>query len=258
MDMKLGISTWAYLDHSLDQALERITLLSNRAEILCEGRHSLFRSENLDIASSYSLKYSIHGPIADINIASIYHEFRAASVNLHRRAIAASAAIGAELYIIHPGYTPWSFCWGDALICLYQSLSELAFLQDELGIALAVENMPKSEWLFFKKPDLDLHGLGLVLDIGHANTCGTLQEFLDHPDLKHIHLHDNSGEGDEHLALGQGGIDLLPVLKRIEEGDLTATLEQKSERAVIESLEALDRMQKNKPPLLLSQQQTRS
>ena len=258
MGMKLGISTWAYLDLPLDQALERISLLSTRAEILCEGRHSLFRPENLDLASDYSLKYSVHGPIADINIASIYPEFREASVNLHRRAIAASAAIGAKLYIIHPGYTPWSFCWGDALTCLYQSLSELASLQDDLGISLAVENMPKSEWLFFKKPDLDLHGLGLVLDIGHAYTCGTLHDFLGHPALTHVHLHDNSGEGDEHLALGRGGIDLMPVLKRIEEGELTAALEQKSESAVIESLTALSRLQKTQVPLFMNQSPTRS
>ncbi|HOU70810.1 MAG TPA: TIM barrel protein [Methanothrix sp.] len=249
MDMKLGISTWAYLDLPLDQALDRISMLSTRAEILCEGRHSLFRPENLDTASSYSLRYSIHGPIADINIASIYHEFREASVNLHRQAIIAGAAIGAELYIIHPGYTPWSFCWGDALTCLYQSLSDLAPLQDELGISLVLENMPKSEWLFFKKPDLDLHGLGLVLDIGHAHTCGTLQEFLGHPALTHVHLHDNSGEGDEHLALGQGGIDLMPVLEKIRERGLTAALEQKSEAAVVESLAVLNRLHKTGTPL---------
>ena len=251
--MKLAISTWAYLNLPLDQALERISRYTSRAEILCEGRHSLFRQENLDAAESFSMKYSVHGLIADINIASIYPEFREASVSLHRRAIAASAKAGAELYIIHPGYTPWSFCWGDAMVCLDQSLSEIAPLEEELGIRLAVENMPKSDWLFFNKPDIDLHGLGLVLDVGHANTCGTLQEFLNHPALTHVHLHDNTGEGDEHLAIGQGKIELLPVLKAIEERDLTATLELKNEKAVIESLEALERLMHQNVPLAIRQ-----
>jgi sugar phosphate isomerase/epimerase len=112
-------------------------------------------------------------------------------------------------------------------------------LQEELGIRLAVENMPKSDWHFFKKPDLDLHDMGLVLDIGHAHTCGTLPEFLSHPALAHIHLHDNSGKGDEHLALGQGCVDLQPVLRTIEERNISAVLEQKTEKAVIESLQAL-------------------
>ncbi|MGV8175545.1 MAG: sugar phosphate isomerase/epimerase family protein [Methanothrix sp.] len=251
--MKLGISTWAYLDLSLDQALDRISLLSSRAEILCEGRHSLFRPESMEAAISHSLKYSVHGPIADINIASIYPEFREASVKLHKRAIEAGAAAGAELYIIHPGYTPWSFCWMDALTCLDRSLEELAPLQEELGIDLAVENMPNSEWLLFKRPDIDLHGMGLVLDVGHANTCGTLMDFLDHPALRHIHLHDNCGDGDMHLSLGKGSVDLVSVLKRLREGNLTAALEQKSENDVMESLSALERLREAIAPRIMTQ-----
>jgi sugar phosphate isomerase/epimerase len=238
--MKLAVSTWAYLDMPLEQALERISELSDRAEILCEAKHSLFRPENLEMASSFSLKYSVHGPIADINIASIYPEFREASVKLHSRAIASSVAAGAELYIIHPGYTPWSFCWRDAMLCLDQSLAQLAPLQEELGIRLAVENMPKSDWLFFNKPDLELHGMGLVLDVGHAHTCGTLADFLEHPALAHVHLHDNSGNADEHLALGQGCINLGPVLDAIVGRNISAALEQKTEEGIIESLKMLN------------------
>ena len=241
MTMKLAISTWAYINHPLSIALQKISEISacERAEILCEARHSLFSQENIEAAHSFSLKYSVHGLIADINIASIYPEFREASVNLHRRAIQAAASIGAELYIIHPGYTPWSFCWRDSLQALDQSLSDLAPMQEEHGIRLAVENMPKSDWLFFNKPDLELHGLGMVLDVGHAQTCGTLSDFLSHPALTHVHLHDNCGNGDDHLPLGKGCINLPPVLKAIEERSLTAALEQKTEKGVMESLEAL-------------------
>lgn len=237
--MKLGISTWAYQDLPLPQALERISLLSGRAEILCEARHSLLCPENLESTFSFSLKYTVHGLVADVNIASIYPELREASVNLHRRAIQASAEAEAELYVIHPGFTSWSFYSCDALQSLDRSLSELASLQEELGIRLAVENMPKSDWLFFKKPDLELHGMGLVLDVGHAQTCGTLSDFLSHPALAHVHLHDNSGNSDDHLPLGRGCIDLKSVFKVIEEQKISAALEQKTEEGVLESLENL-------------------
>jgi sugar phosphate isomerase/epimerase len=239
MRSKIGISTWAYQDIPLAAALDKISLLSDRVEILCEARHSLFNPENLMATESFSLKYTVHGLVADVNLASIYPEFREASVNLHRRAISASAAVGAELYVIHPGYTAWSFCWQDALQALDQSLAELASLQEELGIRLAVENMPKSDWLFFHEPGLDLHGMGLVLDVGHAQTCGTLLEFLECPELAHVHLHDNSGQNDEHLPLGRGCIDFGPVLMAIEEREITAALEQKTEGGVQESLNAL-------------------
>jgi sugar phosphate isomerase/epimerase len=241
MAMKLGISTWAYQDLPLAGTLDRISQLADRAEILCEARHSLLRPENLEATASFSLKYTVHGLVADINIASIYPEFREASVKLHRRAFRASAAVGAELYVIHPGFTSWSFCRLEALQALDQSLADLAPLEEELGIRLAVENMPKSEWLFFNRPDLELHGMGLVLDVGHAQTCGTLPEFLDRPELAHVHLHDNSGNGDEHMPLGRGVIDFAPVLRAIDERGISAALEQKTEAGVLESLEALKR-----------------
>lgn len=237
--MKIGVSTWAYQDLDLNEALQKISEIANRVEILCEARHSLLRPENLETAQSFGLKYTVHGLVADINIASVYPELREASVRLHGRAIEASATAGAELYVIHPGYAAWSFHWRDAMQALDKSLEELSILQEELGIRLGIENMPKSDWLFFHKPGLDLHEMGLVLDVGHAQTCGTLEAFLGHPGLAHVHLHDNSGQNDEHLPLGKGCIDFGPVLKVIEERGVTAALEQKTEEGVLESLNAL-------------------
>lgn len=237
--MKIGVSTWAYQDLDLNEALQKISEISNRVEILCEARHSLLRPENIEVLQSFSLGCTVHGLVADINIASVYPELREASARLHKRAIEASAVAGASLYVIHPGFTAWNFYRLDAMKALDKSLQELSPLQEELGIRLGVENMPKSDWLFFHKPDLDLHGMGLVLDVGHAKTCGTLAEFLEHPELAHVHLHDNSGQNDEHLPLGKGCIDFRPVLKVIEEKGVTAALEQKTEEGVLESLEAL-------------------
>lgn len=63
----------------------------------------------------------------------------------------------------------------------------------------------------------DCHArIGMCFDIGHwfsfAQGCdrNNLHEWLDKiaPRLKHLHLHDNAGHGDEHLGLGQGSIPL--------------------------------------------------
>jgi sugar phosphate isomerase/epimerase len=240
--MKIGISTWAYQDLSLDEALQRISELSNHAEILCEARHSLMERQNLEAAESFNLNYTVHGLVTDVNIASIYPQLRRESVAVHRQAIEASAGIGASIYVIHPGYTSWGYYRSQAFQALEASIAELSALQEELGIRLAVENMPKSEWLFFHRPGLDLQGMGLTLDVGHAHTCGTLAEFLGCEDLAHLHLHDNSGKNDDHLPLGQGKIDFSPVLKTIERMDITAVLEHKTEGSLHESLEALQQM----------------
>lgn len=242
-EIDIGISTWAYQDLSLAEALEKIACMTKRAEILCETGHSLLDKENVAAARSFDLDYSVHGLITDVNIASIHEAIRSASVELHRQAIEASAEIGASVYVVHPGYTSYPFYREAALRALDRSLEELRPLQDEYGIRLAVENMPKSDWLFYPRPGtLDLKGLPTVLDVGHANTCGSLGEFLVSSEVVHMHLHDNAGERDDHLSLGRGSIDFRPILEKLASGRASAVLENKTEDAVLESLRALGKI----------------
>lgn len=239
MTTKIGISTWAYQDLPLGEALERIISLSDNAEILCEAQHSLLDPSNLEALDSFSLKYTVHGLITDVNIASIHDTIRSASVELHRKAVEASAIAGASVYVVHPGFTSWPFCRDQALHALDKSLLDLRLMQDEFGISICVENMPKSDWLFYSCPGLDLRGLGTVLDVGHANTCGSLDAFLAEQDISHVHLHDNAGCSDDHLPLGQGSIEFGQVLGMIGTKGISAVLENKSEAAVLESLNML-------------------
>ena len=239
MTTKIGISTWAYQDLPLGEALERISSLSDNAEILCEAQHSLLDPSNLEALESFSLKYSVHGLITDVNIASIHDTIRSASVELHRKAVEASAIAGASVYVVHPGFTSWPFYRDQALHALDKSLVDLRLMQDEFGISICVENMPKSDWLFYSCPGLDLRGLGTVLDVGHANTCGSLDAFLAKQDISHVHLHDNAGCSDDHLPLGQGSIEFGPVLEMIRTRGISSVLENKSEVAVLESLNVL-------------------
>ena len=75
--------------------------------------------------------------------------------------------------------------------------------------------------------------------MGHANTCGSLDAFLAEQDVQHVHLHDNAGCSDDHLPLGQGSIKFGPVLEMIRTRGISAVLENKSEAAVLESLNVL-------------------
>jgi sugar phosphate isomerase/epimerase len=239
MTSKIGISTWAYQDFPLGDALERIIPLSDNAEILCEAQHSLLDPSNLEAMDSFSLKYTVHGLITDVNIASIHDTIRSASVELHRKAVEASAIAGASVYVVHPGFTSWPFYRDQALHALDKSLVDLRLMQDEFGISICVENMPKSDWLFYSCPGIDLKGLGTVLDVGHANTCGSLDAFLATQNISHVHLHDNAGCSDDHLPLGQGSTEFGPVLEMIRTKGISAVLENKSEAGVLESLNAL-------------------
>lgn len=86
----------------------------------------------------------------------------------------------------------------------------------------------------------------MCFDLGHwfsfAQGCDrhNLQEWLDRiaPRLAHLHLHDNSGHGDQHLGLGQGGIPLHDFFRSLLARGLkpTFTLEPHCEKSLRDSL----------------------
>ncbi len=75
--------------------------------------------------------------------------------------------------------------------------------------------------------------VGVCFDVGHwysfagGNFRGDLDAWLAQltPFRLHLHLHDNSGEADEHLGLGQGGVPLERLFAALKGADLTATME---------------------------------
>jgi len=80
---------------------------------------------------------------------------------------------------------------------------------------IAVENMVNMPAILGRRPEeiegiietVDRDNLGFILDIGHANTNGNVEEFLKLRDLIiHVHAHDNCGERDEHLPVGNGTV----------------------------------------------------
>jgi sugar phosphate isomerase/epimerase len=63
-------------------------------------------------------------------------------------------------------------------------------------------------------PLLEGFDLGICLDIGHAYTTGTIDDFLRHKDrVINVHIHDNLGDRDAHLPIGEGSIDFKKVLR---------------------------------------------
>lgn len=88
---------------------------------------------------------------------------------------------------------------------------------------------------------------GFCFDAGHMNAFsdtdmdGWLNAMA--PFLKQLHLHDNDGSKDEHLAVGAGNIPFDRLFAFLEKNRLSpiVTLEAHEEHAVWDSLEALSR-----------------
>ncbi|MCX6363358.1 MAG: sugar phosphate isomerase/epimerase [Actinobacteria bacterium] len=244
-DHDIGISTGAYYELSLGAALLRIAEIAPSAEILSLGRHSLLEPVNVRVIEAAGLPFTVHGPFAHFEFGSRSASKHRGAMDLHRRHMWVAAELGAQLYVVHPDLQRRARGWNPKVAAsLERAFEELSALQDEIGLPIAVENLPFSRHSHFVAPgDLDLKGLGLALDVGHAAVTGTLRAWLDVPPagLRHVHLHDNQGHrgGDEHDPLGTGVIDLEPILAVARAAGASIVLEHKDEASVIASLDHL-------------------
>ena len=242
----IGISTSAYSELMLPSALEAIADLASSAEIRSFGLHTLLSKRNRAAAQQAGLTYTVHGPFGYKGIWDLDDAVRLEALSEHRRHLEASAEIGALLYVVHPDWRPDITPRDPAVVAaLDRSFETLLVWQDELGVEVVVENMPGTGKSHFTHPgDLDLRGLGLILDVGHASISGCLDEWLDDPQarLRHLHVHDNHGEGDDddpHLALGEGVVDAAAVMAAAREAGATVMLEHDRDEAVVTSLARL-------------------
>lgn len=164
--------------------------------------------------------------------ASAYDSIQNAAVGEAAKCLEVFAEVGATVMNLHldcraPGYdTVWINQRN------VRALEMLLPASERLGVRLMVENTDGDD-ADSLAPVLDaLPVVGLHLDIGHANigtrkshTPSLLGAYKSR--LMHVHLSDNKGRGDDHLAIGAGTIDWKRELKTLKASgyDGTMTLE---------------------------------
>jgi len=133
----------------------------------------------------------------------------------------AAGALGAECGVLHLGWQ--KDVWNDHTHgWAREAVAELIAVARKAGVRLLLENIISSgtrvrrlmELLDEVDPD---HEVGLCLDLGHAHVEGHVVEELQAalPRLHHLHVHDNDGCNDSHLAPGQGTIPWTEVLQTL-------------------------------------------
>jgi sugar phosphate isomerase/epimerase len=234
----LGVSTFCLHEEPLPSALEKIAPLADHIEVMDEGLHYLESAEPL---LSYSRHFSIHSPCRGTNIASLLEPIRRASVEVMDQCFIVAAEVDASV-VVHPGYFAWAQERDKAIRQLQQSLADLTCLAQEYSITYFIENMGNWDYFFLKTPgELPLIGdAGFALDVGHAHLNHCLSEFLVHP-AQHFHLHDNDRKDDAHMAIGDGTIDFLPVMKAIKKSGVVPVIEVAKFEGVETSIQRLER-----------------
>ena len=165
---------------------------------------------------------------------------RRASVEVIADTFALAAEVDAPV-VVHPGYFAWEYEYDLAEKHLRASLAQIRAESIQYGVTYFIENMGNWGYFFLKDPkDLPLlDGALFCLDVGHANECGNLGEFLQTPFTRE-HLHDNNGKYDSHDAVGKGNIDFDAVMKRVRENNIkTPVIEVESFEGALETLDIL-------------------
>lgn len=198
-------------------ALGRVAEHYRAWEIVAEGKHFLrdICGEFLELSPSYDLEYSVHAPLSDVNIGAINPRMRKAALNEVLEAIDIAHRMNIDLMTVHPGFmSPLAVLDRDTAVqATKESLKAIDARGRDRGVRIALENMPEMPVSMAKVPEellefMEGTGLGVCFDIGHANTVGNIPDFLSIKDrFINMHVHDNVGDRDRHMVIGEGNID---------------------------------------------------
>jgi len=123
--------------------------------------------------------------------------------------------------VIHPDLSTDDF--ESTLTNLKRSLDELRIHCDKLKIKLAIETGIKQSNISSKVlevvKNLDSNLFGICVDVGHANVgeepVKALDVCMNH--LLEVHVSDNNGDGDSHLVPGEGTMDWVGIINKLQE-----------------------------------------
>jgi len=200
-----------------------------------------------------NLTVTLHAPFMDLAPGSPDSAVRALTRQRFRQMLRLVSVFRPKTIVCHSGYDNkrYGHMWEE---WLQNSLEIWEWLAADIrcaGAVLMIENVyeegPAEMRVLFER--LQNQGVRFCLDIGHqhAFSRSTLQDWLQAlgPYLGQLHLHDNDGNQDSHLALGKGTSDLTTLfrfLKADRVGPLVVTLEPHQETDLWPSLEYLKKV----------------
>lgn len=207
----------------------------------------------LEVLSEVKGPVSVHAAHMGLNHLCWDAGIREITLARYMSAISLARQAGASLVVFHSLYNPLlagpdHTRWVARSAGFWEDLLPLA---EEMNTCFVIENCWED------RPDdivalLDAVGsprLKACLDVGHVNAWSSLspadwiKALGSH--LRHLHLHDNHGRFDEHLAVGQGNIDFPAVFGALAhlpvrpESPLSFVLEVLNYAETVSSLRAL-------------------
>ena len=189
------------------------------------------------------ISVSVHLPVYGLQPGCRDSVIRAVSAGTLLKGLVLAGALGARSATMHSGlhpFVPPKFVPSE-MATFAEAIKPVLAIAEELEIDLAVENThEKSPELFTGLVDWsESDRLGFCWDPAHSHCFGEVEdlEWLEplSKRLKVVHMSDNRGDRDSHLALGEGNVPWKAIIKGlIEKGvDVPWVLELKPEEALV-------------------------
>lgn len=240
--MQLGLSTFLHRDRPLDRALLQELQQAGVESIELTDYHPGFSRDKpdsfTDLRSALdqlglhlnSLHIHLEHFDPDIDLAALAAPQREKALAAYRQAVELMAVLGGGILVTHdiripePPPDPDAALHAEKRAAFLDNLREIARYAESASVRLALENTSRGytrhpERLVALMEDLDASNVGICIDTGHRNLVGDPVAALLTTSryLITLHIHDNSGERDEHLLPGGGNIAWPGVLQTLDE-----------------------------------------
>jgi sugar phosphate isomerase/epimerase len=173
---------------------------------------------------NHSRTITLHAPFVDLSPGSSDPDIRAITQHRFEQVLRLVPLFKPKTVVCHLGYDwkRYAYFKDSWIQNSFEIWSWLGTCVKDEGSQLMLENVyehgPEDMLVFFEH--LQDQDVGFCLDTGHqaAFSRTSLERWMAllGPYLRQLHLHDNCGCEDEHMAVGEGHIDFKAVFKRLK------------------------------------------
>ena len=205
-----------------------------------------------DLIGQNGLEVTFHGPFMDLSPGSPDAKIREATRYRLRQIVDLVPVFKPKTIVFHAGYVEHEYSWMKEHWIKHSldTWRSVATLLEPSGTRVMLENVfefyPEDMAVLFE--NLADYGVGFCLDIGHQTVFSRspLQTWLEvlGKYIGQLHLHDNRGKEDDHLAMGNGTIDFKPLIRFLKE-------KRSFPKSVIESNSDITKKTENFPVITL-------
>lgn len=238
-----AISTHLYHDERLSRdhlveiaahGFDAIELFANRPHFPYEDEAAIAELEE-GLSDTGLRLHSIHAPIAAevrggqwkdaYSIAGPGEETRTQALGEIQGAMGIARRISVSYLVLHVGVPEAGAAGsaGNSADPARRSIEALHAAAEPLDLRLALEVIPNrlstpERLVSLIEDDLDLAGLGICCDFGHAHLMGDVVDAVETVSghLFTTHVHDNAGRSDDHLMPFDGSIPWDPTLMALQ------------------------------------------